>query len=446
MGIKNLYILLVFLLHPLYSSDIQLIKKGENGQNGTLLVIGGIHGDEDGAYFAASILATNYDIKSKSVWIVPNLNKDSITKGSRGINGDMNRKFAFIEPNDKDEEIVSGIKDIILDKQVSLVLNLHDGHGFYRKTNDDILYNPRAWGQSCVIDQCKLPEDHEFGDMGDIAEFVTNQVNQKLLQKHHSFNVKNTKTKINDKDMQQSLTFFAATHNKPAFAIESSKNLSKLSQKVYYHLLAVEEFMGIMNISYTKNFELNEDEITKIIKNYGNLSINDNFVIDLTNIKKTLSYVPIKLNGNEFKFTHPLGSVLKNGVGYDIYIGNIRVLYIRPQYFKLKEICDNHFEAEVDGEIKKFDINSDIYVNESFKIIKRGDYRVNLIGFVSPDSVDESDILVRYEDFEKRFSIDRDDRIYRVEFYKNDDFCSMAKVHFNLGIKEDEKKGTKLLY
>ncbi len=440
--IKSLFLLLATSF--LFSSQINLIKKESSNSDDTLLVIGGIHGDEDGAYFAASILATNYTVTSKNVWIVPNLNKHSIIKNSRGINGDMNRKFAYIAPNDKDKDIVEGIKKIITDDKVSLILNLHDGSGFYRKAGNDILYNPKSWGQSCVIDQCELKNDNGFGKMGSIANGVVESVNQNLLQEGHNFNVKNTNTKIDDKDMQQSLTFFAANHNKPAFAIESSKNLHRLSQKVYYQLLAIEEFMNIMKISYTRDFSLDEDSINKIIKNYGVLSINDNFMIDLSNIKNTLSFVPIKYLDNEFKFTHPLGSFIKEANGYSIFIGNQRVLFIRPQYFKLKERCDRNFKAVIDGKEVMLDANADFFVKNNFKIVKRGDYRINLIGFVSPNSVDESDIEVKYEDFDKKFSIDKDNKIYRVEFYKNDDFCFMAKAHFDLGLKNDQKTKEKL--
>jgi len=223
---KIIYIKLFFILCTTYlysSQNIQLIKKENKDSNTTLLVIGGIHGDEPGGYFAASILSTHYKITSKNLWIVPNLNKKSIQSHSRGLNGDMNRKFAYIKKYDKDTEIIKGIKKIILSKKVSLVLNLHDGHGFYRKENHGKIFNPNAWGQTCVIDQCQLNENQPFGNLNTIALEVKDNMNKKLLQEHHSFNVKNTKTKFDDEAMQHSLTYFAVTNNKPAFAIESSK-------------------------------------------------------------------------------------------------------------------------------------------------------------------------------------------------------------------------------
>ncbi|MDA7817727.1 hypothetical protein N9A28_06020 [Sulfurimonas sp.] len=425
---KILLISILFTSH-LYSK-IQLIKKENLDSNTTLLVIGGIHGDEPGGYFAASILATNYNITSKNLWIVPNLNKPSIQRNLRGLYGDMNRKFSILQKKDKDSEIVEEIKEIILEKKVSLVLNLHDGHGFYRKENHGKIFNPNAWGQTCVIDQCDLSENQPFGNLNHIASQVKERMNKKLLKEHHSFDVRNTNTKFDDEAMQLSLTYFAVTNNKPAFAIESSKNLSSLSQKVFYQLLAIEEFMNIMGITYSRDFKLNEKNITKIIKNYGNLRINNNISLNLADIKKSLSFIPIKSKSNEFVFSHPLGSIRKVHSFYNVYIGNRKVTNLKPQYFKIAENYDEKFDVIVDGKLISLDNTSNIYVNDDFKVVKRDGYRVNIIGFRSRKHKNESGISIKLKDLNQNFSIDKSNKIYRVEFYNNDEFCFMTKVHF----------------
>ena len=55
-------------------AKLNLIKKENPDSNTTLLVIGGIHGNEPGGYYAPAILATHYKILSKNLWIIPNLN------------------------------------------------------------------------------------------------------------------------------------------------------------------------------------------------------------------------------------------------------------------------------------------------------------------------------------------------------------------------------------
>jgi len=421
---------ILIITYSYVSANVQLIKQENQDSNTTLLVIGGIHGDEPGGYFAASILATHYNITSKNLWIVPNLNQSSIQADKRGINGDMNRKFAVIKKDDKDANTIKEIKKIITSKKVSLVLNLHDGHGFYRAENHGKIFNPNAWGQTCVIDQCTLNPNQLFGNLNDIASTVKDNLNKKLLQEHHGFNVKNTKTKFDDEAMQLSLTYFAVTNNKPAFAIESSKHLSSLSEKVFYQLLAIEEFMTIMQISFTRDFELNIDMLDNLLTNYGFLEINNNILFNLSTIKKSLSYIPIKSMSNVFKFSHPLGSITKENGTYIVDIGNKRIVTLIPQYFEMAEKCPEKFDIEIDGKLNSVDMASDFFVNDDFIVLRNEGVRVNVIGFKSIKTSDESNLKVTLSQLEKKFSVDNGNNIYRVEFYKNDKFCSMLMVRF----------------
>jgi hypothetical protein len=424
------YLLLLTLLFYSLQATIQLIKKENLDSNTTLLVIGGIHGDEPGGYFAASILATHYEIQSKNLWIVPNLNKESIQENSRGIHGDMNRKFSVIDFQDKDKETIEDIKKIILEKNVSLVLNLHDGNGFYRKEKQGNIFNPNAWGQTCVIDQCKLKENQPFGDLNEIASIVKENLNKKLLQKHHTFDVKNTNTKFEDEAMQLSLTYFAVTNNKPAFAIESSKNLPSLSEKVFYQLLAIEEFMKIMDISYIRKFDFNEKELAKIIEENGFLNINNNISLNLDNIKKYLSYIPIKSKDNLFDFSHPLGEIKDENGEVAVYIANKKIVNLRPQYFEISVACPDKYEIEIDGNTTFIEKASSFSITDDFKILKNRDLRVNVIGYSARGVHDESDILLNRSSISDQYSLDNDNKVYRVEFYKNDEFCTMLMAKF----------------
>jgi len=425
-----LLFLTLFLSYQL-SADINLIKKENSDSNQTLLVIGGIHGNEPGGYFAASVLATHYKILSKNLWIIPNLNKESILANRRGIHGDMNRKFAFMKKYDKDRKIVTEVKKIILDPKVSLVLNLHDGHGFYRKKEQNSIFNPNAWGQTCVIDQCKLNSIQPFNNLNDIALEVQKNVNKKLLKKHHQFNVKNTHTKFKDEQMRLSLTYFAVKNNKPAFAIETSKSLSSVSQKVFYQLLAIEEFMKIMHIQYRRDFELSAKNIRKIISNYGTLAINHNILLNLCDIKKALSFIPLKSSKNDFKFSNPLGAVKKNRLGnFDIYIGNIKVTTLKPQYFKMSAHCPQYYKVLADKKLLSLQKTSEFEINDDFKVIKEKDVRVNIIGYAAKKQDNESDIFISKKDLVSKYAVDKADTTYRIEFYKEKGFCSMLLVKF----------------
>jgi len=428
---KFFIILSALFLYTQLSADINIIKKENPDSNTTLLVIGGIHGNEPGGYFAASILATHYKILTKNLWIIPNLNRDSIIANKRGIHGDMNRKFATIKKNDKDKKIVEDIKKIILQKKVSLILNLHDGHGFYRQKEQNSIFNPNAWGQTCVIDQCSLNKAQPFSNLNDIALQVQKNVNKKLLQKHHKFNVKNTKTKFKDEQMRLSLTYFAVKNDKPAFAIETSKSLSSVSQKVFYQLLAIEEFMKIMHIQYKRDFKLNEKNIVKIMQNYGTLEINHNFLLNLCDIKKSLSFIPLKSGSNEFNCSNPLGVVKKSQFGvYNVYIGNKKITTLKPQYFKMSQNCPTSYKIEADGKVISLKKASKFYVKDDFKIVKGKNFRVNVIGYYQKGKLDESNITISLKNLAKRYAVDRANKSYRIEFYNKNEFCSMIMVKF----------------
>ncbi len=135
--------------------DFSLFKLGT--AKPTMLIIGGIQGDEPGGFSAATLVATRYSANKGSLWIVPNLNFPSIIKRSRGVHGDMNRKFAILSNKDPQYAIVNRIQKLIRSEEVDIILNLHDGSGFYRPVYKDALHGPARWGQSVIIDQEFMP-------------------------------------------------------------------------------------------------------------------------------------------------------------------------------------------------------------------------------------------------------------------------------------------------
>ena len=201
------------------------LHKLESGRPGpTVLVVGGIQGDEPGGFHAASLLVTDYRVSSGSLWVVPNLNFESIIKRSRGVNGDMNRKFAALNEDDPDYAAVERIKALIKSPEIDFILNLHDGSGFYREKYVDKMHNPNRWGQSLIIDQEVLGSSR-YAKVGDYARAVAQRVNGYLLSQEHSYRVRNTKTAEGDAEMAKSLTYFAIRHGKPAMGLEASKSL-----------------------------------------------------------------------------------------------------------------------------------------------------------------------------------------------------------------------------
>ena len=412
------------------NKEFSLYKKDASQKSNTLLIIGGIHGDEPGGYFAPAFFEKHYKIKKGSVWTVPSVNIDSMVANARGIYKDMNRKFSKIDKKDEDYANIQKIKKLITDKKVDLILNLHDGHGFYRKDYENAIFNPKAWGQATIIDQEKIHSLDKFGNLDEIASKVRDALNNdKLFQDFHFFSVKNTETKSTDEEQQLSLTYFAVTNNKPAFAIETSKNITDLTHKVIYQLKSIEEFMKVMDIEFERDFDLNNYEtVEKLLTEFGTLSINNNIKIDLTNIRREIRFFPMKNSKNSFNFEHTLGNIKEVKDRYEVYIGNQRVTVLVPEIFEMYDAKDK-IKLEIDGKIIENKLGNIIEVENSFKIIK-SPYRVNIIGY-SKDGVDsEEEILLTKDDIQDSYSIDIKNSQYRAEFYKDNKFSGMLIIKF----------------
>lgn len=424
----SFFILSVSLFANVQKFDFDLIKKG-NTDNNTLLIVGGIQGDEPGGFMAASLITTHYEINKGSVWVIPNLNFYSIIKRGRGAFGDMNRKFASISSKDPDYNAVKRIKEYIANDNVKLILNLHDGSGFYREKHIDKIHSPYKWGQSSIIDQASI-NTQEYGDLYDISSKVCEYINSKLIRQRDFYTVKNTKTRLGDKEMEQTLTYYAINLGKAAFGNEASKELP-LHERTYYHLLAIEKYMQIMNIEYKRKFELTPMILKDVIDNDISISFYDDKIkLPLREIRNRLTYFPIKKDGNiDFLASNPLMTVIKDGNLYNIHYGNRRVSRLSPDYFELNNELKN-VNIKIDGKIKEVEIGSLIKVKDEFLVKPKDNIRVNIIGYVNKAQRNEAGLMVSKTNISKKYSIDKKGKIYRVEFYKDEKFAGMILVKF----------------
>ncbi len=436
LGMLRLFKVVLFflLIQNLYANvkniEFDLIKKGYQDDN-TLLIIGGIQGDEPGGFMAASLISTHYTIKKGSVWVVPNLNFYSIIKRGRGYFGDMNRKFASIQPSDPDYKEVQRVKEYISNENVKIVLNLHDGSGFYRKTYIDKLHSPYRWGQSTIIDQATL-NIPKYGNLQEIATKVCNGVNKNLITKEHIYNVRNTQTKNGNKEMSKTLTYYAINQGKAAFGNEASKEFP-VYKRAYYHILALEEYMKIMGIEFERNFELSLDGVKEAL--YGDIYISlydEKIKLPLSEVRPRLNYFPIKKDGTiNFIPSNPLMTIVKNDKEYAIHYGNVRLVRLHPDYFEMDNAKEK-IKLEVDGLKKEINFGDTIAVNSNFIVYdENNNYRVNVIGYTNKNQKNESNIKIHKKEINKQYSIDKTGKIYRVEFYKEDKFVGMILVDFN---------------
>mgnify|MGYP000892642960 CR=1 FL=1 len=406
------------------------LHKLESGRPGpTMLVVGGIQGDEPGGFNAASLIVSNYTITKGSVWVVPNLNFPSIIKCSRGLYGDMNRKFAAIDASDPEYKTIEKIKRIILDEQVDLVLNLHDGSGFYRPQHISQWENPQRWGQSVIIDQDSINVPH-YGALEDLAAKVVAEVNGHLYEPGHAYHVKNTRTREGDEEMAKTLTFFAINQGKPAFGVEASKNFPA-HLRAYYHLNALESFMRAMGIGYKRNFELAADGVREAMDSNVAMSFFGNKIfLDLRNARAKLGYFPVKKTGGlDYVPGNPLMAVVGADKNLSVYYGNRNVTTLEPQYFDFDESLRG-VTMRIDGRGQNVPFGRIVRVKDAFSVHPGPECRVNVIGFSRGDAVDEADVDIGRKDLLERFSVDKDGGVYRVEVYRDGKFAGMVLVDF----------------
>ncbi len=425
---KILFLFLIITVtnaNQIYNFD--LIKKGTQDNN-TLLIIGGIQGDEPGGFVSASIIATHYDITKGSVWVIPNLNFYSIIKRNRGPYGDMNRKFAKLSKKDPEYATVQRIKNYIKDDKVKLIVNLHDGSGYYRPKYVDKLHSPYRWGQCSIIDQSNL-DIPEYGNLEDISQQVVNHVNKYLIKKEDIYHVHNTRTIEGDKEMEKTLTYFAINQGKAAFGNEASKSLVT-HKRVYYHLLALEKYMDIMGIEFKRKFTLSPNGVYGAINNDIYISLYDDKIkLPLSKIRNILNYFPVTKDGViDFKASNPLLTIIKKDNIYTIQYGNRRLSRLKANYQDY-DIENNIVQVEVDKTIRDVKFGTIVEVKNNFLVKDNKKYRINVIGYTNK-SKKETNIRIKKSQIAKRFSVDTKGYIYRVEYYKNKKFAGMILIKF----------------
>lgn len=207
----------------------------------TVMVQGGIQGDEVSGYISAQLL-TRAKVRRGNLLVVPRANVPSIHAVKRLVNVDLNRRFDRDYNTFYEDRLARVIRFLL--GGCDAFIHLHEGSGFYHPTWVDDWRNPRRWGQSIIIDA------QYTGDGLPLANTVNNvlgALNPAIVPADYQFQLFNTNTFAKDTaypDQRKSLTFYAMNSLRiPALAIEVSKNIHRLGWKVINQLKATEHFL-----------------------------------------------------------------------------------------------------------------------------------------------------------------------------------------------------------
>ncbi|MDR2884911.1 MAG: hypothetical protein LBV09_07365 [Deferribacteraceae bacterium] len=224
-----------------YELDVYTIKGRTEGN--TMLILGGIQGDEPGGFLSADLYA-ELKLEKGNLIVIPRANLKSVILFNRGTDGDMNRLFTDNISESDMEKVVGVIIEQM--KKSDIFLNLHDGWGFHKT-------NPKRFGQSIIVDEDTFTcSDNSTIELGDMAKDVLAKVNARIDDEDHHLAFFNTHTgdpKSPHPSMRQTATWYALQNFCiPSFGIEASKNIKSDELKVLYHNYVVNEFMKILDI------------------------------------------------------------------------------------------------------------------------------------------------------------------------------------------------------
>lgn len=241
---------IVYFPNTAYELNVYKIYGKQPGK--TLMLIGGIQGNEPGGFLSADLYA-DMSLAKGNLIVVPRANFYSIILNKRGPHGDMNRKFT---PEDTthsvEDKIVTILKKLI--SESDFLLNLHDGAGYYYPKYINKWRNPMRFGQSIIADTnaYRVPGTNRVIQLKEMAQRVLREVNSHIENELHKFHFMNTKTGAQEsphREQRKSATYYALTeHHIPAFGVETSKFLPSIDLKVRYHNLVINAFKMIFGI------------------------------------------------------------------------------------------------------------------------------------------------------------------------------------------------------
>jgi predicted deacylase len=423
----------------------------------TMLIMGGIQGDEPGGYLAADLYA-DLHLEKGNLIVVPRTNFFSIRKNLRGVYGDMNRKFGNTSPGEDDDARIIGILHSLMEKS-DVLLNLHEGSGFYSSEYISEIRNPMRFGQCIIADTALyMRPDGKTVDLREPALRVIEDINENIRESEHRFSFNNHDTFSETsphKEQRKSATFHALTVvGIPAFGIETSKDIPSIETKVRYETLAINAFMkeyGIIpehpSISLPTPqldhmvINVMGNPVPFAVKNGATFSVPAGTSIQVmsivANYQRGLSPDIVGTgNSNDLNRITVINTSTDIKVYKDAYqCGEVHVDIIPPK--AQEKVPDVRVSAPVS--VRRFEIrvsgkNMVVSSGDTLHII-RGDFievvdvetsgglksgvRVNFVGFVGNEKVNDAEDrgypIDTAADLMKRFSSDGDGRYYRIE-------------------------------
>jgi hypothetical protein len=372
----------------------------------------------------------------------------------------MNRTFSDKHSNEHnhlyEDDIVSVLKTLIAKSDV--LLNLHDGYGYYRPQWETELANPKRWGQAIITDrqQFKSGKTQQMLQLGNRAKAVIDKINPLVENKAHRFHYKNTRTKDSDsihKEQRLSATFYALYQQGiESYGIETSKNIRSLDLKVTYQTMIVNAFLEEFDIIAERHTQqLAPPQLSYLLVSVNdqrpvaykdgeiiNVNVGDNIRIEeaFTNYERGV-IVDIAQNNslNDIGKTFNVTESTSIRVLKDQYLAGR--LFIQTSSQNTNTTTANkpittkaqmaHLMVEINGTAQKVAHGATISINSTDKLRllnyngingQTRSAQINFIGFVGNSKGNDGQdrgYLITKNKLIKRFSVDGNGKIYRIK-------------------------------
>lgn len=237
----------------------------------TVMVQGGIQGDEPTGFLAAQYIAESRVLKGNLI-VVPRANVPSIHVHQREVNVDMNRRFDRDYNQFYEDRLARAVRFLL--SQSSALIHLHEGSGFYDPVYVSPLRNPSRWGQSVIIDA----NVYERLNLAQLVNSALAEINSTVTEPDYQFKLFNTRTFEPDsryaKEMRKSLTYYALSNlNIPAMAVEVSKNIGALGWKVKHQVYATSVLLKHCGVEIIPP-HIDEEEVQRIYERSCSVKVN----------------------------------------------------------------------------------------------------------------------------------------------------------------------------
>lgn len=143
-------------------------------QGPTVVVTGGMHGDEPAGWKSAWSVK-DYWVKKGRIVVIPELNRPAVRKGTRTSSlGDLNRDFPRTKSDSPDNYLAKSIWSIMVKYHPDWLIDMHEGYSFH-------LVNKKSVGQTVIY--------YPKADAKPIAQAMAAAANQHVDKDSHAFTV-----------------------------------------------------------------------------------------------------------------------------------------------------------------------------------------------------------------------------------------------------------------